>query len=383
MPGTASGSWWATARGTYYRVVTDRFSDGAMPSFGDLQFKTTLFPTKRTRLTIFGLAGREMLLGSANADPGEPTVVSSSNRGDNRIAAATLRWMPSSRFSSATTVSAYSTSARLRGSAGCRPLSDFGVFDRRMSVQDVAVRQQLLYASSPGYMYSMPASICIGCAARGRWTASSSRSGGVGVGPSTWGELVDYSAGPDRLAARADAGGRMVSGPVRLPERLVTIEPGVRVDWNSFTGETAGSRGCACRERSAGRRCGRAYSTQAQTPSHESLQGFEFLDFSDESATRAAERAYAQQVVAGFERPIGAGLNLRVEALPPHVRSASRAAAGNRGRAPASPCRLRSFPRTCRPTPSSSSTGRRCFPRAPGRGERLASSSCCDATAGA
>lgn len=49
MPGTSSGSWWATARGTYYRFVADRFTDGAMPSFADLQFKATLYPTRRTR----------------------------------------------------------------------------------------------------------------------------------------------------------------------------------------------------------------------------------------------------------------------------------------------------------------------------------------------
>jgi TonB-dependent Receptor Plug Domain len=61
MPGTSSGSWWATARGTYYRFVFDRFDDGAIPSFGDLQVKATLYPTRRTRLTLFGLAGREML----------------------------------------------------------------------------------------------------------------------------------------------------------------------------------------------------------------------------------------------------------------------------------------------------------------------------------
>ena len=77
MPGTTSGSWWATVRGTYYRLVTDRFEDGAMPSFSDVQFKTTLYPSARTRLTIFGLAGRETLLdlrpraGRIDCDEGE------------------------------------------------------------------------------------------------------------------------------------------------------------------------------------------------------------------------------------------------------------------------------------------------------------------------
>ena len=129
MRGTVTGSWWATARGTYYRLVADRFSDGAMPSFGDLQFKTTLYPTKRTRLTVFGLAGREML-SEVQKDPGEPDFISSRNRGDNRIAAGTLRWMPSSRFSSATTVSAYSTSSRYED-LQLSFFSDFGASARR------------------------------------------------------------------------------------------------------------------------------------------------------------------------------------------------------------------------------------------------------------
>ena len=59
MPGTTSGSWWATVRGTYYRLVADRFRDGAMPSFADLQFKTTLHPSTHTRLTVFALAATE------------------------------------------------------------------------------------------------------------------------------------------------------------------------------------------------------------------------------------------------------------------------------------------------------------------------------------
>ena len=43
--------WWATARGTYV-AFDPSLSDGAMPSFGDVQFKTRRPSSERTRLTI-------------------------------------------------------------------------------------------------------------------------------------------------------------------------------------------------------------------------------------------------------------------------------------------------------------------------------------------
>ena len=58
LPNTATGSWWASARGTYYRALMDRFGD-AVPGFGDAQFKVTVRPTRNTRLTAFALVGRE------------------------------------------------------------------------------------------------------------------------------------------------------------------------------------------------------------------------------------------------------------------------------------------------------------------------------------
>ena len=82
-----------------------------MPSFADLQFKTTLYPGKHTRLTLFALAGREMLQ-EMDLEPDGDVTPTASNKGENRIAAATLRWTPSSRTSNTTTLSAYSTSSR-------------------------------------------------------------------------------------------------------------------------------------------------------------------------------------------------------------------------------------------------------------------------------
>ena len=45
LPGTTSGSWWATARGTYYKYVAKRFGEQEMPGFADTQFKVAARPS--------------------------------------------------------------------------------------------------------------------------------------------------------------------------------------------------------------------------------------------------------------------------------------------------------------------------------------------------
>ena len=308
MPGTSSGSWWATARGTYYRVVFDRFDDGAIPSFGDLQVKATLYPTRRTRLTLFGLAGREMLQ-TLDQERDGTVVVRESNRGDNRIAAGTLRWMPSSRFSGATTISAYSTTSHYEDRM-IALIAGFDAFDRRLVLQDYAVRHQVLFAPAKDQLIDAGVDLH---RVRSSWkmTGFKQPEWWRGIGPSTWGELVDYSSGPiDSHLERTQAGAWF---QIRLPAgRLFVLEPGIRVDWNSFTGEAAWQpRLRASREIGRGS-IWAGFSIQAQTPSHESLLGFEYFDFSADNSQRL-RNARTRQVVAGTEQPIGAGFGLRVE----------------------------------------------------------------------
>jgi TonB dependent receptor-like, beta-barrel/TonB-dependent Receptor Plug Domain len=305
VPGTTAASWWATVRGTYYRLVADRFDDGAMPSFADIQFKTTFYPSRRTRLTVFGLAGREMLQ-ELNREPDGDVLTTASTKGENRIAAATLRWIPTSRVSSATTVSAYSTTSRERArffALGIDPL------DRNLLIDDYAVRHQVLFASSHGQL--MDAGVDL------HRVRSSWRMTGIkqpewwrGIGPSTTGELVDYSDGPvESQLQRTQVGGWF---QVSLDAgKVVTLEPGIRFDWNSYTSEAAWQPRLRL-SRAFGKTLGwTGISVQAQTPSHESLQGFEYFQFAPDGA--GLQNARTQQVVAGFERPLGAGLSLRVE----------------------------------------------------------------------
>jgi hypothetical protein len=91
LPKTETGSWWVTARGTYYRAVFDRFNRGVTPGFSDVQFKVALRPTERTRLTIFGLAGRETLRQIEIEPDGGEEFRRDEYRGDNRLGVLNLR----------------------------------------------------------------------------------------------------------------------------------------------------------------------------------------------------------------------------------------------------------------------------------------------------
>src|SRR6185295_477881 len=70
LPRTESGTWWATARGTYYRAVFDRFREGAAPGFAELPGKVTLHQSKNTWLSIHVLIGRETMSTNALSDNG-------------------------------------------------------------------------------------------------------------------------------------------------------------------------------------------------------------------------------------------------------------------------------------------------------------------------
>jgi len=315
MPNTTSGSWWATLRGTHYRLVRDRFEDSVMPSFVDLQAKATLHPSKTTRLTLFGLAGREtreQLEGGIRGD--EPPEINESNEGENRIASGTLRWIPSPRFSSTTTVSAYANDSRSRDNLLQTWVDPY---DRRLAIHDYAVRHQMLMAWSQGRLIDAGVDL--------HRVTSSWKMQGIktqewwrGVGPSTTGEGIDYLAGPiDSRLERTQAGAWFQVG--FDAGRFATIEPGVRVDWNSYTGEASWQPRLRVSRAFGTTSVWAGISLQAQTPSHESLLGFQFFELPTDGSTLRNERT--RQIVLGVERPLGGGFAARVEG---YVRSFDR-----------------------------------------------------------
>jgi hypothetical protein len=306
VPGTESGSWWATARGTYYRVLLDRINKEVKPGFEDLQLKVALKPSRDTRLTLFGLAGRETMERFPSEQGGDFEIAR--YRGDNRLGVMTLSWTPNPRLLATTTLSGYEhreSDREAMFSIGVPP------FQRATRERDFGLRQRFVYAKSPRHIVEAGLEVH---RVRTGWRMESVLQPEFwrGLGPSTWGEGVEYANGPiDTTLSRTQAG-FWVQDQLPLGSRW-TFEPGVRVDWNSYTGETALQPRVRASVRLGGLRAWTGVSLQAQTPSHESLQGLDYFHLTQADGDRLRNER-STQIVAGFERGLGYGLGLRVEA---------------------------------------------------------------------
>ena len=313
LPGTQSGSWWAAARGTYYKFVSDRFRGGGTPGFFDAQFKVHLRPSPRTELSLVGLIGKE---GMAERTPMH---VDSLTRGilpetaredidvDNRVAALNLRWTPGPRLTTVTTITAYGSANSYYDDLG----KDYKPFARDVRVADTGVRQRASLAWTPRHLLD------VGVEARRVSTSWAMRGSGFSpnvrpVGPDTWGGSIEYDGPIDSRLNKTLLG-------VWLQDRIplgagVTIEPGARVDWNSFTGESAPQPRVRL-SKTIGRHTvlwtGLAW--QAQTPGHETMQqGYSYYDLTGPEAS-GLRNERSRQIVVGLAREAGA-TTIRLEA---------------------------------------------------------------------
>ena len=308
LPKTETGSWWLTTRGTYYRAVFDPFADSVTPGFNDVQFKVSVRPTGRTRLTLFGLGGRETLRSFERLRLDGPEIVADEYRGDNRVGVLNLSWTPGNRLVTTTSLSAYAHDER-----DYEGFSSIGVdpFERTTRVHDFAARQQAVYAVSPVHLLEAGVEVR---RVRSAWRMASVKQPEFwrGLGPSTWGEGIDYATGPIGTTLTRTQAAFWLQDRISLGPRW-KIEPGVRLDWNSFTGESSWQP----RVRLSGR-LGRTLfwtgaAVQAQTPSHESLQGLDYFHLTEDNG-RTLRNERSRQVVLGFERRLRADVALRVEA---------------------------------------------------------------------
>lgn len=312
LPGTTSGSWWATARGTYYKYVAKRFGDQDLPGFADTQFKVAIRPSAHTRLSVLGLFGRETMTRPFEGEPDPRYIEGNISREHvvhNRLAVANLWWTPSPRLSTTTTLTGYSNASRYQDHHKLRPT---GPFDRRVRSDDIGIRQRVSWA------WTRTHTLDAGVEAHrlnGHWAMQSMFPAPHkrAIGPDTWGGRIDYSNGPiDSRITRNQVGAWLQD---RIPiGAALRVEPGVRVDWNSFTGETAVQPRVRV-TRSFGRGTMWAgLSWQAQTPGYETTQhSLAYYDLtSPGSAGLRNERA--RQIVAGIEQSLGRSTSLRVEA---------------------------------------------------------------------
>jgi hypothetical protein len=305
LPGTESGSWWVTARGTYYRLLLDRLNKEVKPGFEDLQFKVTVRPSPKTRLTVFGLAGRETMERFPSERGGDWEIAR--YRGDNSLGVMTLAWTPNASTLATTTLSGYAhreSDREAMYTVGVPP------FERATDERDFAARQRFVHAISPRHV--VDAGIEVHRIGTG-WRMKSVNQPEFwrGLGPSTWGEQIDYAAGPIDTTLRRTQAGFWVQDQLPLGRRW-TLEPGVRLDWNSYTGEFAWQPRVRASARVGGSLVWTGVSVQAQTPSHESLQGLDYVHLSPADGDRLRNER-SLQVVAGFDRRLRYGLGLRVE----------------------------------------------------------------------
>jgi hypothetical protein len=373
LPKSESGSWWVSVRGTYYRPVIDMFRKGTLSSFADLQFKATVRPTPRTRLTLFGMAGREGTDGGQSAQAAD--LNGREFKGSNRLGSTRLLWTPSSRFVSTTTLSMYAHDARDSNDGFVRHATPF---ERETRVEDIAIRQHVTYAISSRHVLNA------GVDAHRIGTSWGMVGANApifprGLGPSTWGENVEYppTGEVQSRLARTQAGFWVQD---RMPlGRKMSVEPGARLDWNSYTGEAIWQPRLRVAARRGATAVWSGFAAQTQPPSHESLLGFDYFQLPGSGgATLRNERS--RQIVVGLERPLGGGVDLRVET---YRRRFDRLLVQRLETDAERAARLLSFsiPPVCHPTRCFWSIVRRWTPKAPGVGRRRAWRSCFSAMA--
>lgn len=329
LPGTATGSWLVTGRRTYYDVIAERFVNTSLPSFSDLQAKTTWASRAGRRVTLFGLLSRE----GTNAEVTEEDIGTDALKGEafalragtrNDLAGAAFSSPLGQRGSSTTTVSWYRNRERLAFDANVkdearrsnRPepdavmLSNFGL-TRNIEIRDVAIRQDTQWQAGAAHLLEFGfdahslrtgwASQILG--ARNTDAANgSSAIGGAGL-PS----LLDST----RSTWRA---GAWLTDKWAITPRLRT-ELGMRLDRSGIAGEMRVSpRLAAVVDVGGGFRLRAAGGMFTQSPGYEKLlQSDYFVDLSNASAAGLRSERATHGLLA-LERRVPGGLVTRIEA---------------------------------------------------------------------
>ena len=256
LPGGAGASWWASARGTYYRPLFNRFSDYPVPGFADAQFRMTLLPTARTRLTLYGLVGGEMSDEPDRIYPADVFGIRAPDNklfvegpqywgGINRLAVVNLSWTPGPKLTATTTASTYTHEARERDdspvSSGLPP------YERDLGVRDHSLRQRVLFSRGADQLLDAGVEVH---SLQSQWRMTGAKTMPSpadypprrGLGPSTYGELLEYTNGPIDTSWHGRKSGVGAAAPLDRGWR----SSGAAVRLELVTGEACGSRGCAC-----------------------------------------------------------------------------------------------------------------------------------------
>ena len=324
LPGDGTrGSWLVTARRTYYDVVAERIVDENLPSFGDLQAKLTVSIGASGTLSIFGLRSREDTDLSLDDEDTPEEFGNIVNDAGNDLVSVSFDSPMGLRANSRTIFSWYRNQDFLdvdgqvqneskRSNAPGDEALGFSriIFDRFLSVEDLAVRQEFSFLASDdhfletGFEFHRLETALSFEALGDRNTSEANGSsirGGVGL--------------PDSLDSVVPANrvGVWVQDQFALSPSW-TLEPGLRFDWSEANGRGAVSpRFTALYRVNPSTRLKGAFGLYTQSPGYEKLiQSDFFIDLSDASALELAHQR-STHFILGFERDLGPGVTARVE----------------------------------------------------------------------
>ena len=321
LPRRADGSWLVSARRTYLGLLAERVTSTALPTFTDVQARATWVPHPGRRVSFVALAGRERLRQSpaANADAGSTAAT------NNSLAGLTFETSLGGRGFSRTVASysgftdgldAYERSFdNSRGANTPDSITSGGLLqfqvNRRIEVNDLAVRQDLMFVPSARHWLDLGAELHV-LDTGWVWNISGDRSLQQANGSSIrLGAALPSRLNSTRQARRA---GLWFKDRWQLGARAV-VEPGVRLDYSSMTSAvTVSPRLSAAVQLGHGWRLDGAVRRHAQSPGYEKLlQADYFVDLSaDASRGLTAERA--TQAVLGVQRSFRAGMSVRLDA---------------------------------------------------------------------
>jgi hypothetical protein len=322
LPGTSQGSWLISGRRTYYDLVAERFIDADLPSFTDVQARAVWRLRNGGQLAVFGLKSRENTDAEFSNEGPEYAAIRTQARND--VVAVSLQQSFGTRVSSRTVASWYlnrddidfdgrfETGARrsnARDDQDSEPLSDV-LFTRRLSVRDVAIRQDTTLRVGRGHLLDVGAEAHV-LATRWGWRIDGERNPAAANGSSVQGgaglpSLLDSARDSWRLGA-------WVSG-VWMLKPWLRVDPGLRLDTTSVTGRASLSpRASLLADLTTRTRLRLGGGTFTQSPGYEKLlQSDYFVNLTSENDARVGfERA--THAVVGLEHSLAPGVVARVE----------------------------------------------------------------------
>jgi hypothetical protein len=323
-PGDAKGSWFVTARRTYYDLVAGRINNENYPSFADVQFKAAWEFGRGHRLSFQGLASREesdfFIEDDERPDEGGNLV----NDAVNDLVSVRFDALLGDHATSATIVSWYRNRDVLDFDGAFRSearrsndpddniafgLSDI-LFDRELFVRDISLREEITIEATPQHLMDVGLEL------------HSLRTG-----------IVFFTQGDRNVE---EANGSSIRGGAGLPDELEsllngtrggfwfqdriaigpkwTLEPGIRFDWSTINSRgTVSPRFATSYEVGNGFRLQGALGLFTQSPGYEKLiQSDYFIDLTG-SSELGIRHERAAHVIVGIEKDLGLNTLLRVE----------------------------------------------------------------------